>query len=630
MKTVQTRQGGAPAQVLSEPERAGQVSSPLDRYSIFARGTFDITDGLSAFVQGNMSSFKVNQILTYAPATSFWDAKIPYDAAHPVPAELATLLNSRALPVAPGQTPVPGSAANLPWAFERSLDYMGPRRSSNDSTVYQVLAGLEGDLGLGDWTWEAYGSYGETKTLNYLNGGFVSVERYRTLLTAPNYGANFSRQDPSGGILGYQMTCTTGLPVFTSFTPSQDCIDAIEARMKNITNFSQTIFEANLQGGLFNLPAGEVRAAAGAGYRENVVSFDPDILNDRENILDRPVGLFAANEANGSTEVKEIYAEVLVPLLGGITGIKELSVELGGRYSDYDTEGGLATYKGLINWKFNDFFSFRGGYQRANRAPNTAELFAGQTTFVAGFPLSDPCAITTRAPWGNLPSNPNRAQVQALCSALIGSGTSTFDAAPNAYVGGNGGFFPLELEQRRGSTELESEKATTFTAGFVLRSPFEGALSQFTTSIDWYNVEIKDAISPLPGTTVYENCFNVNGTSNPTYSVNDPGGFCDLIFRDPVTGGRATTDAPYSNLGTIKTSGIDVTFNWRADLADLGMQSLPGCDHHRPQHELPDQVRQPGHSERGVHREPRDAGAERTVRLHDELQPGLPARTHGV
>ena len=565
IKTVQTTVGGAARNVLAEPERNGQISSPLDRYSLFARGSFDITDNISAFIQGNMSSFEVNQILTYAPATSFWAANVPRDATHPVPTELAALLDSRATP---GAT----------WSFERILDYMGPRRSSNDSSVYQVLAGLEGKLGLGDWTWEAYASHGETRTTNYLNGGFVSVERYRTLITAPNYGRNFSRTDPSGGILGYQMKCTSGLPVFTSFTPSQDCIDAIETRMKNITEFSQSIVEANLQGGVMELPAGEVRAAAGATYRKNQVMFDPDVFNDRENILDRPVGLFAANEAEGATNVKEIYAEFLVPVLKDLPLMKELSLELGGRYSDYNIEGGLTTYKALLNWKFNDFVSLRGGYQRANRAPNTAELFTGQTTFVAGFPLSDPCAVTTRAPWGNLPTNPNRAQVQALCSAIIGSGTSVFDLDRNNYIGGNGGFFPLELELRRGNADLESEAAKTLTVGLVLRSPFEsGALSRFTASFDWYSITVNDAISPLPSTTVYENCFNVNGTSNPTYSLNDPGGYCRLIFRDPVTGGRATVDAPYSNLGTIETSGIDASFNWRADLADLGMESLPGA-----------------------------------------------------
>jgi outer membrane receptor protein involved in Fe transport len=336
--------------------------------------------------------------------------------------------------------------------------------------------------------------------------------------------------------------------------------------------------ELNLQGGLFALPAGQLRSAVGASYRKNSVAFDPDILNDQEGILDRPAGLFAANDASGSTNVKELYAEFLVPLLAGLPAIKDLSLELGGRYSDYNIEGGLFTWKGLLNWKFTDGVSFRGGYQHANRAPNTAELYTGKTTTVAGFPLSDPCANTTRAPWGNLSSNPNRAKVQALCEAIIGNTTSAFTAGgPSNYIGGNGGFFPLELELRRGNETLKSEKARTITAGLVFKSPFEvAALSNLTTSIDWYDIQVKDAISPLLSTTVYEYCFNANGSTNPTYSVNDPGGYCKLIFRDPVTGGRATVDAPYSNLGQLKTSGVDLNVGWRSALADMGM-GAPGA-----------------------------------------------------
>lgn len=571
IKTVLTAVSGTtpgsivPRSVLAEPERNGQASSPLDRYSIFARGSFKINDNITAFVQANMSEFEVDQILTYAPATSFWAANIPRDATHPIPTELATLLDSR--------TTNPATAT---WQFERILDYMGPRRSHNESTVYQVLAGLSGNLGLGDWTWELYGSHGETKTLNYLNGGFVSSARYNKVITAPNYGRGFSMTDPSG-ILGYKLTCTSGLPVFSSFTPSQDCMDAIEAKMKNITSFSQDIIEANFQGGLFDLPAGQLRGAAGLSYRKNAVNFEPDILNNRESTLDFPIGLFAANGASGDLDAKEVYGELLVPVLSGIPGISELSLELGGRYSDYSTEGGLFTYKILANWRINEFVSFRGGYQEANRAPNTAELYAGVTTFVAGFPYSDPCAINTRAPWGNLASNANRAQVQALCSAIIGSGTSVFDSAPSAYIGGNGGFFPLELELRQGNLDLESEKAKTITAGIVLRSPFQHpAANGMSLTLDWYDITVDNAISPLPSTTVYENCFNASGTSNPTYSLNDPGGFCGLIVRDPVTGGRATVQAPYFNLGTIKTSGIDVQYTWRAGFDDMGLSSVPG------------------------------------------------------
>ena len=54
---------------------------------------------------------------------------------------------------------------------------------------------------------------------------------------------------------------------------------------------------------------------------------------------------------------------------------------------------------------------------------------------------------------------------------------------------------------------------------------------------------------------IYSKCFNANGTSNPTFSINDPGGFCNMIGRQPQTGERDTVQAPYVNSGALQTLG---------------------------------------------------------------------------
>jgi outer membrane receptor protein involved in Fe transport len=64
--------------------------------------------------------------------------------------------------------------------------------------------------------------------------------------------------------------------------------------------------------------------------------------------------------------------------------------------------------------------------------------------------------------------------------------------------------------------------------------------------------------------TAYNNCFNFNGTSNPTYSVSNY--YCSLIKRDPLTGDRAEVASLYLNLGTLKTQGVDVAVSWAHDL----------------------------------------------------------------
>ena len=135
--------------------------------------------------------------------------------------------------------------------------------------------------------------------------------------------------------------------------------------------------------------AGELRFAAGISQRENKFSYDP--INDNAFTVENPIGLFASNNTSGSTEVNELYGELLMPLT------ERLDLEFGYRYSDYDTAAGsVDTYKMLVDWSATDTVRLRGGYQLATRAPNTAELFQGQSLLVVGFAPSDPARSRRR------------------------------------------------------------------------------------------------------------------------------------------------------------------------------------------------------------------------------------------
>src|SRR5690606_26936434 len=106
--------------------------------------------------------------------------------------------------------------------------------------------------------------------------------------------------------------------------------------------------------------------------------------------------------------------------------------------------------------------------------------------------------------------------------------------------------------------------AETYTFGAVW------AGDAITASIDFYDIDIKDAIQPLDSMTTYMKCFNADGVSNPSFSIDDPGGFCRLIHRDDA-GRRLNVDAPYFNLGGIRTAGVDLQLNWRGDVAGNSM-----------------------------------------------------------
>jgi iron complex outermembrane recepter protein len=532
----------------------GYLSTPLERHSVFLRSEYEIVDGITAYAQANYNHVEVTQRGGLPPAITVWQAaNVPRDG-RALPAALNALLDSRPNPAAP-------------WALFQVMDYNGPIEPVNTNDVWQVLAGLSGELMGGDWTWDAYASRGDT-VITAENFRMPSWQRYNDVINAPNFGRG--RVTRADGGSGYALTCTTGLPVFTDFEPSKDCLDGIDTRLVNRSHLTQEIVEANLQGGLFELPAGQVRFAAGLSRRGNTFSFQPG--NPISQIRDNPIGVFASAASSGAVSVREIYGELLVPVIGETdTFIQNIELELGYRYSDFNTAGGTDTYKAMFTWGASDTMSFRGGYQFATRAPNIAELFTAPTSEVVAFPQQDPCAVTTLAPWGNVASNPNRTQVQALCRAIIGNSTSGFDtqtysitgiSGPSGFHRQNPPFFPLEIAIRKGNPDVAPEEGETFTVGAVVTEPFGWAGLSFTADV--YRIKIKDAIAPLNVATVYDNCMNYNGSSNPTYSVTNS--WCQMIRRNAITGDRAEVDTPFFNLGTLETQGIDLNVSWSRDI----------------------------------------------------------------
>jgi iron complex outermembrane recepter protein len=532
------------AGALNENNMEARISSPLQRYSMFGRAGYDFDNKLEIYTQGSFTHSKVVTNAAYSPALSQWNATIPRDG-RALPAQLNALLDSR---------PNPAASWNLEMGF---VDFAGTRKNYNSDDVFQLLAGVKGDIFNTGWSFDAYASHGETKLIAELEN-YPMLQAFRAVIQAPNFGVNLNTG--SGPPLFFATKCTSGLPVFANFTASQDCLNSIYAQMKHLTESKQDIIEVNTTGNLFTLPAGVVQAAVGVSTRKNTFRFRPDALLQTTS-LEYPIGLFPTSPTTGDTKVNEYYAEAVVPVLKDLPAVKAFNLELGARYSSYNTAGGIWTYKTLIDWSVNDNIRVRGGFQLANRAPNTAELYLGSSTSVVGFAGGDPCLVNTLNTWGNLPSNPNQAKVVALCKAIntaSGFPNAPYNADPTKIYGPFAFNFPLELAIASGNPNLKNEEAKTKTLGVVLRSPFEGILDRVSLSIDWYQIKIKDAIAQGDSRSVYADCLNADGLSNPSYAYIDS---CKLIARDQ-DGYRATVITPYLNLGGIETSGVDAQINW--------------------------------------------------------------------
>jgi iron complex outermembrane recepter protein len=610
----------APTNQLIENNMDLRYSSPLERYSLFGKADFKITDHLTAYAQVNFVNTWNLQVLQPSGAVGGFGATIPYgndiygpsraadgstlaqyqaggslglncpamggctqSQAFPVPTQLAGLLNSRGANITSNATtgvtydPVTGvpnviGGADASWLLGGTLNFLPVRQIENNTGLYQILTGLRGDLGFSDWTWDAYASHGATRVdLDYI--GFASTRRFQGIVSSPNFGRGLTATGPGSASL----SCTSGLPIFEDFQVSQDCIDAITSTYTDRTRLTQDIVEATAQGHVVDIPwgAGEVRGALGATWRKNEFQYLPDATRETNSVLDIPVGAFAQANVTGKVTAKEVYGELLVPLLKNVPGVKSLELELGYRYSDYDTAGKVPTWKALFSYAPVDFFHLRGGVQVANRAPNINELFLDSSSQAVTLRAADYCRADTTERSGNNPLNPNRAAAQALCSALIGNPGSAFDIDPNNYTGGRGDGVTLQVSQ--GNETLKSEDGRTYTLGFVLTSPFDiAALEGTTLSMDYYRAKITNAIAATTAQSTYDLCFNRDGVSNPTYSIDDPNGLCRNIERDDATGASSQVLSQYQNLGLIKTDGLDVNLNWRAALEDLGLASVPG------------------------------------------------------
>ena len=529
-----------------------------------------------------------------------------------VPDSIEQLLNSRANPNARVQL-----AGPLP----------NPRQSYQDVTTYTLIAGLEGSVPDTDWTWEAFINHGIARTLSRQTG-YYSLNRLRAVVSAPNFGQAFkgtgnAYNNGSGATTG---TCTSGLNFFGGYEGiSQDCREAIAEDNTSIGTSRQTIVEANVQGGLFEIPwAGdELRFAAGASYRELRYEFIPAAgasagREFQDNIIGGP---FNTIMENTGIDAKEVYGEFLIPLLSDLPFVESLNLEVGGRISNYSPGGTSYTYKVLADWEVTPWLRLRGGYNRAERTPNIAEQLLERQVGISIDAIGDGCSTRNGNTFSanSATNTANALDVQAVCLELMARDNNGIyapivnpDGTPNA----NSFYNPTDAQARQGTgtifsnsprvgnavfrrdynpnaTLLRSEKADTWTVGAVIRSPFDsGPLSRVNLTVDYYNITINDPISVIGGGAQLLRCISPNynpdvegvaGGATNAAGLNTPeiraraqaaianaDSTCADVFRfrsDGVggeTGGFRVNDvvSTYGNEGQIKLSGIDANLSW--------------------------------------------------------------------
>ena len=270
----------------------------------------------------------------------------------------------------------------------------------------------------------------------------------------------------------------------------------------------------------------------GAEYREEFMKVEPDSVTIAGSLTGTGSPVPPMNAGYG---VKEAFIEARIPLIQDKPFVKEISLDAAYRYSKYDVGFSTRTYKVGLDYSPTSSFRLRGGYNRAVRVPNIAELFAQDVVALDG--SVDPCASSSGS---TAPSSPTLCQRSGLSPAQYGTlGTPGNPAGQyNGRLGGN--------------PKLQPEIADTYSVGLVLTP---SALPRFSATVDVFDIKIKNLI--------LSQCVN-----------DDDPQFCAMVHRDSAGSlwfsPLGYVDDPLLNLGFEKTAGADVSFNYTQSAGAFG------------------------------------------------------------
>ena len=500
------------------------IDTPQERTNAFLMGNYNLTDHVSAYLDAYVDKTSSNSALAPYPLTTDGGFQI----------SSANYFNPFGVNYESGQS-----------NFGVRLTSLGLREIFNGMTLAQIHTGFKGDFPIGDqtWQWDVGLDYGHA-SMTETNTGLIN-------LNVLNQAAGPSFLNAAG-----QVTCGTAAAPITGCIPfnpfdihTPQSIASLEAASSPglaTSNTIERIWHVDLNGGLFDLPAGTVNLAVGAEYRSEYQHDQVDgllTINPATGTCTLGSGCGAALQ--GGYNVKEAYAEVFFPLLNDLPLVKSLNLDIGDRYSKFNMFGTTNNLKFAIEYKPIDDLLLRGTMAEVFRAPNLLEVFGAPSS--SAYRISDdPCTGYT-----GTPVNPACVNVktdgsfvdQLVVQNLQGTGLVSGSAYTN---------FPIKPEQGK-----------TFDFGVVYSPSWAPGLS---STVDFYHLYLNDVITTVGVQSELDLC----ATGDLAY--------CQFIDRYPsgVNQGQLTSQTlqPTGNLGTTSTGGVDFSLNYKLPEFSFGKFSV--------------------------------------------------------
>ncbi|MBS0502556.1 MAG: TonB-dependent receptor [Proteobacteria bacterium] len=498
-----------------------------DRYGIFGRLSFEVSDGIELFAEGSFNRQEV--FFNAGPNLSSCGSANRANVGVAGSNGLCTLAGDNAYLIkALGPAQLAGITAVGIGTTAVDLPF---RAANNKRKVQRYVIGAEGEFdAFGKAAhWDIYAQYGRADLREQLRNIMqfqrmskavdavfsVPGDTNSAIVCRVNADADPTNNDPGCvplNRLGIGVANPAAIP-YVLGDPYRD------------ERVTQKVVGANLSLTPFATWAGDVSIAMGAEYREEKIKgFVPQQYQPIVTV--NPTGGITTTNlwsvgnylpSNGSYNVKEAYLETVVPL--------GLGLEFNGavRATDYSTSGYVTTWKAGATWQPIDDIRLRVTRSRDIRAPNLAELYQ------AGSSNSD--AVSNPFFPGVGPGN-------------ITYGTSISYSATAV-----------------GNLNLKPEKADSWNIGAVFSPSF---LPGFNASIDYFRIKMKDAIGTLSAQEIINRCSE--GVQQ----------YCDAITPDPNSTSRILFRAQPFNFTSQLVRGIDFDASYRLPVSNGDSVTLRG------------------------------------------------------
>ncbi len=506
--------------------------APRDTFEprLLNRSLISAVDTKTAFVQGGYDLHALGNGEVYFEAlvnnresrsTGYRQLSLDYARGSPL------------LPANLSATPVVQSAPTiitngLPLQVRAFIGF-GNDRTQTDVDYNKVIGGLRGSLPWSDWTYDISISQAKADA-SYTFYQFLT-NRLAQSLDVVASGGGFVCRNPAGGCVAAPALSSA---VIGGVLP-RAWVNYVSMPDTGNTTYKESTFNFNTAGTLFSLPYGKARGAFGAEYRRAEIDDTPSINMQTSNVYN----FSSATITRGKDAVREIYGELEFPLLAGLKGAEELTVNVSGRWTDYKSYGSDTTYKLGLLYTPVKWLTLRGAQGTSYRAPALFEQFLGSTSgFLAA--QGDPC--------NNYGAGDPTSVRSRNCASegLPGNFLATSSIQVNVIGGAAAG--------------LKAETSENRTFGIVIQPALPAVIGDISFAVDYFDIKVDNGVSRVGAGGILSLCYN-----DPAFMSG--AGFCRLITRAPAGSNRAlTVNDSYINLSSNIVSGYDFTVRYTRNI----------------------------------------------------------------